>query len=66
MNLARGFAEWVAIDQFELQRPGRAVLNLRLKGIAIKQRAVLQNAIVDEVTVTVGAGSRKRLSTARV
>ena len=53
MNLARGFAEWVSdSDQFELSAPMVVpILNLRLKGIADpKQRAVLQNAIVDEVT----------------
>jgi aromatic-L-amino-acid/L-tryptophan decarboxylase len=53
MNLARGFAEWVAkSEQFELSAPMVVpILNLRLKEIADpKQRAALHNALVDEVT----------------
>jgi aromatic-L-amino-acid/L-tryptophan decarboxylase len=53
MNLARGFADWVArSEQFELSAPMIVpIINLRIKGIADPQkRAALHNAIVDEVT----------------
>lgn len=53
MKLASGFAEWVRnSEHFELAAPMVVpILNLRVKGIAdAKQRAVIHNAIVEEVT----------------
>src|SRR5262249_43508012 len=53
MDLARGFAEWVAgSEKFELAAPMVVpILNLRVKGISDSaRRAELHNAIVDEVT----------------